>query len=53
MEINIIIRTLVLLCGLYLLFGIWTLDYLLKTRFLRPLTQKEMLFVVLGWPLWL
>ena len=37
----------------YIFMGIITLNNLLGTRFLRPLTDKEMLYVVFTWPKWL
>jgi hypothetical protein len=44
----------VTLCvALYLLIGGAVLDTKLRTAYLRPLTDKEMLMVVLTWPVWL
>jgi hypothetical protein len=37
----------------YIVMGVNVLSYLLQTRFLRPLTNKEMLKVILTWPKWL
>lgn len=37
----------------YILTGVGVLKHLLSTRFLRPLTNKEMLNVILTWPMWL
>lgn len=44
---------LVVVVVMYFCLGTVVLDYLLKTRFLRPLTWKEMLRIILTWPTWL
>jgi hypothetical protein len=46
--------TTIILCFLgYLTIGVWVLKVLLETRFLRPLTNKEIMNVILTWPMWL
>lgn len=39
--------------AIYLLIGDLVLNDLLKRRFLRPLTDKEMFNVIIHWPKWL
>lgn len=42
-----------LLIALYILIGEGVLQYNLKHRYLRPLTDKELFTVVMLWPLYL